>query len=125
VSIDYNEVAADALAILEEAGQDILIRVNTPTYDPATRKNTNEPQDLPATGALVSFTQTRTQSDTQEDATAIRSTDKKLIVSPVGLPGEPKTTDKAIVKGVVWNIVACKAIEPAGVPVLYILQVRK
>lgn len=117
----YNDAAAMAGDLLTEFGQScVLTVVTTGAYDPETGESgtTSTPHNV--TAALFDYPQRHI------DGTLILTGDKKALVSPVGLTVEPKpghTLTNAA--GAVYTVVNAKATAPAGVAVLWTLQVRK
>lgn len=58
------------------------------------------------------------------DGTLIKSGDKRVYVSPIGLKIEPETTDKLIIHGKENTIVSVQELRPANPVVYYECQCR-
>ena len=118
----YDEMAALALEMITEFGQPVTIRATTVgEYDPDT--GTVPPDtvtDQTAQGILIDFTGQEFQTNS-----LIRQGDKKLKIAAQGLAWAPGLLNKVIAQGRTWSIVPpLKEINPAGMPILYELQVR-
>jgi hypothetical protein len=118
----YDEMAVMALEMITEFGQPVIIRATTVgEYDPDT--GTAPPDtttEQTAQGILLDFTGQEFQSNS-----LIKQGDKKLKIAAQGLEWVPDLLNKVIAQGRTWSIVPpLKAINPAGTPILYELQVR-
>ena len=117
----YGDVAMVALDMIAQFGQRITLRNITPgAYDPST--GTQAPDiitEQPAVAMLVEYKGFEFQT-----GTLIQQGDKKLKVPALGLEWPPDMKTKAIIADKAWSVVNVKAINPAGVPILYELQVR-
>lgn len=90
-------------------------------YDPAIGRAPQKSVDHEAIAAFFDYSQR------DIDGTVIRQGDRRVLMAP-DVP-RPKTGDSVIVPAVdapeaVYGIVAVRAVEPALVPLLYILQAR-
>lgn len=117
----YDEMADVADDLLSEFGQSCVLGVvTTGAYDPTTGEAGTTTATHPVTAALFDYPQRHI------DGTLILTGDKKALVSPVGLTVEPAPgntlTDAA---GKQYTVVNAKATAPAGLAVLWTLQVRK
>lgn len=115
--MDYPAIAADAALAIAEAGTVWTIRRRTPIgpdYAPTGLEDT----DYPATVVLTSFRQH------EIDGTRVLAADKKaLVAADVAL--SPQMSDLLVSPdGVSLAIVDVEAVKPAGVVVLWKLQVR-
>ena len=119
--IIYDAAAVMALNMITDFGQTITLRNITPgTYDPATGTQPPELiQEQPASGILLDY-----KGFDLQPGTLIQQGDKKLKVPAKGLEWSPTLQTKAIIQDETWSVVNVKEINPAGVAILYELQVR-
>ena len=118
----YDEMAAMALEMITEFGQPVTIRATTVgEHDPDTGMvPPDTTTDQTAQGILLDFTGQEFQNNS-----LIRRGDKKLKIAAQGLAWAPTLLNKVIVQGRTWSIIPpMKEINPAGMPILYELQVR-
>lgn len=120
MAIDYDEIAADALAALEEAGQPVV--VHKPGigggYVPGVGVVPAEPaQDIAGTGAVFGYMASHV------DGTTILQGDQYMLLAPQ-IAQAPQVCWTITVSGVTYNIVSVERVAPAGVVVLYKLQLR-
>lgn len=118
----YDEMAVMALDMITEFGQPVIIRaITVGEYDPDT--GTAPPDTITeqtAQGILLDFTGQEFQNNS-----LIKQGDKKLKIAAKGLEWVPGLLNKVVVQGHTWSIVPpLKEINPAGMPILYELQVR-
>lgn len=126
MSFDYDEAAADALELLAEYGIN-SVQVTTPgagTYDASSATVSNTPTVDTGTGALLDYN-LRDLGKSNAPGTLIEATDKKLLLAPAGITIEPSPKTTIRFGSTVYKVVTVKTVAPAGIPVLYILQVRK
>lgn len=115
---DYAEDRSDADELIDEFGQDGLLRrrVTTgPVYDPAEAA----PVDHPAVFVVLDY------EDREVDGARILATDKRVLIAAGGLAVEPKTSDRLIIGGTSHAIIQVKPFSPAGIIVVYELQARR
>lgn len=129
MAIDYDEIAAGALESLEEAGQIVKLRRAVPgEYDPGTGGSADVDVDYEGTGAAFDYS-LKDSGQASDPNTLIRVGDKQLYLAATQTSGEPMptplTSNKVVIGSVVWNVQNVKEINPAGVPVLYELNLRK
>ena len=119
MKFDYAEVASVAAGLIDDFGAAAtLVRVGSPVYDPAT--GLTGPGDAfpePVVAVVFDYDQKMI------DGSLIQSGDKQAFVSVVGLT-VPRTSDAFWWVGKIYTIIMVKALAPAGVPVLYELQIR-
>lgn len=118
----YDEMAVMALDMITEFGQPVTIRaVTVGEYDPDTgTAGPGTVAEQTAHGILLDFTGQEFQTNS-----LIKQGDKKLKIAAKGLAWVPDLLNKVIVQGRTWSIVPpLKEINPAGIPILYELQVR-
>lgn len=116
----YEELKADAYALLAELGQDMaLVRPGEgQSYDPVLGRPSNAAdQTFPAKGVIIDYT-------AQEiDGTVVLAGDRKVILQAVE---QPKPNDRLKVgTETTWNIVRWTEVAPAGLALIYQLQVRR
>lgn len=124
MAIDYDEIAADALAAIEEAGQ--AVTLNIPGTGGGYTPGVGVMPANPATtaegiGVLLDYTQR------EIDGTVIQHGDQKLLLAPqIAVTPSTAHTVTAMHLGVskTFTVKNVGAVAPAGVPALYIVQLR-
>jgi len=118
MSFDYSKSAQTALKLLTRFGGEItLSRKTGDSVDPIT--------GVVAAGTDTSVTTTgllKPYSDKMIDGTRILTGDKELVLSN---EQTPLPSDKPIIDGEEWSIVAIKTIKPFDTVVVFFCQVRK
>lgn len=120
MAIDYAKFAKTALAQIEKAGKPIMLHVpgTGGGYVPGVGLTPEVPgQDVPGVGALFGYKQEYI------DGSTVRHGDQRLLVAPQ-IAVEPMTGYTVTVGGVTYNVVNVDRVSPAGIPVLYKLQLR-
>jgi hypothetical protein len=119
VSFDYSQSAATAARLIEKFGTSVIMSRTVPgAYNPATGApgaGTTTTQTVKA--AVLDFPQSYI------DGTLIRAGDRRVLVSAVGTTA-PLAGDTFPWKSQALVVVKVKELGPAGVAVLYTLQVR-
>ena len=118
---DYDKTAASALRMLAHAGAACTITrkgEGSGSYNPDTGTFGTAPA-LTQDGVAVVFP----YPEELIDGTTILRGDHQAYVAPQ-LAWAPRATDVLAWQGVNYTVVSVKAWAPAGVPVLYELQVR-
>ena len=115
--MSYSDNAANVATILGKKGQEVTLHQTTVgEYDSATSSTTESTSvDILRNGAVF---------DCQVSlltGTLIQEGDKELFME-VGVV--PSTSDTVTVSGIKYNIMNVEEINPAGIPVLYILRLR-
>ncbi len=114
----YTGLKATAAGLLAEKGRAMTLHKRTPgAYNPATGAAAVTETDYACTGAEFDFPAQAI------DETMILRGDKRVILS--GLTVEPDAGDMLTSGTTKRHIVGVKAVAPAGVVVVYIVQVRK
>lgn len=115
----YGGLRVTADRLLRDKGQAMTLNTNASgAYDPETGAAVT-PANVACTGVILDYT-------AQEiDGTQIETRDRKIILSAVGLPAPPDAGDTITVQGAIHAIIDVKPLEPAGLAVIYTLQVRK
>lgn len=124
MAIDYDEIAAGALAAIEEAGQ--AVTLNIPGTGGGYTPGVGVVPANPATtaegiGVLLDYTQR------EIDGTTIMHGDQKLLLAPQieAIPSTAHTvTAMHFGESKTFSIKHVAAVAPAGQPVLYIVQLR-
>jgi hypothetical protein len=112
----YEGLAATATALLKDKGQTMtLISKSAAAYDPATATSAETEVSTSVTGVSLNY------PDKEVDGANIMRGDKKVLLSAAV---EPKVQDVLIIGGERNKVLDCKALRPAGVSVIYTLQVR-
>jgi len=115
---DYDRAASSVRRMLERFGRDVILRKSRPAaYDPATSTVAVGTQHFTATGVLLSYAQS------EVDGTLIRQGDQRLLMAVEPLL-RPETGDNVVIDLQVFTVIDVRATEPAGVAVLYELQLR-
>lgn len=118
MAIDYDDIAAGALESIAEAGKPITLhRKGPPEPFMPGQPVTPTVLDYPGTGALFGYRQNAI------DGTYILQGDQRLLLAP-HIEIEPKTGDTVTMGAKVYNVIRVEIVAPAGVPVLYKLQLR-
>lgn len=120
MAFDYNEAAADALEALEEAGQPVVVHKPGAGggYVPGVGVVPAEPaRNLDGTGALFGY---KAQNI---DGVSVLQGDQRLLLAPQ-IAEPPQVGWTVTATGTTYSIVRVERVAPAGVTVLYKLQVR-
>ena len=114
--VDYTAKAASALALITKYGTELTFTTFAKgAYVPSTNKVSKTPSNYTAQCVKSTFT-------VQERADgAIKTGDVKLIASV----STYKVGDEVAINSDVYRIMDFRSVEPALIPVVYILQVRK
>lgn len=124
MAIDYDEIAADALEAIEEAGQ--AVTLNIPGSGGGYVPGQGVVPANPATtaegiGVLLDYTQR------EIDGTVIQHGDQKLLLAPqIAVTPSTAHTVTVVHLGIAktFTVKSVGAVAPAGAPVLFILQLR-
>jgi len=122
--MNYAATAKKAAVMLKKAGTSMTLRATTPgTFDPVAGTETGETvTDYACVGILTN------PFVSQQEAFFANSrilTNDKVALIGATVAVRPKPGNILVVNSVEWQVVAVIAIEPAGIPVLYKLQVRR
>jgi len=123
-TFDYTKTAATALRLLERFGAGVTLRrTMTGEYDPALGTALITTADYLGTAARFDYEQRHI------DGTAIQQGDQQVYLAVQQTSGqpmpEPLVGDHVLIGSSAWTVVRAEAISPAGVPVLYVAQVRQ
>ena len=116
----YSDMADTADELIAEFGQAVTLKVSAgTTYDPETGSSVVTYTDQSGHGCVVEFDKKLI------DGTKVRVGDKLVLLSPIGIT-EPKDGDQLVIGAETWQLVPPVTVTaPAGVAVLYEVQVRK
>lgn len=124
MTFNYAKSAATAQKLLANFGKDVTVRRQTAgAYDPATSSATITNVDVIAKGALFDYSRMQYGQNTAV-GTLIQTGDKRLLLSPLNFTSDPVATDLIIADGFTWTIIDIKILRPAGVTVMYDIQIR-
>lgn len=113
----YTEVAQAVREVLVEFGAPALLKQRTSVYNPATGVSAVTSVDVAVTAAVFDFERKF------NDPTTILQGDKQVFLSVVaGM--QPKPSDRFVWQGQEHSVINVKNLSPAGIMVLYELQVR-
>lgn len=114
----YEDMAATAVELLAEFGAAVTLNRITPgAYDPATGTTVNVSTPYAGTGAKFDYEQK------EIDGTNIRTGDQRVYMAP-DLAVTPQTGDTLTIGAQVWQVIASRPLDPAGVVVLHDCQIR-
>lgn len=116
MTFDYARIAATSLRLLEHYGRAAYLRRTSSEYNPSTGTTTQQTVNHEATCAFFDYAQR------DIDGTLIRTGDQRVLMAPT-VP-RPETGDAIVIGASTYSVVQVRAINPAGVPVLYELQCR-
>jgi hypothetical protein len=122
-AIDYASIAKDAKQAIADAGQQLILRRTggAPVFDPVEG-------EYSAPGAAVDYTFRGVVLPSMPMWPSGRSTDSmepsdQFVLMEPGVI-EPMRTDFIVIDGGLFKVVDLERLAPAGVPVLYTLQIR-
>jgi hypothetical protein len=119
VSFDYAEIAQVAHEILAEFGSGAVLTKTSPgDYDPDAGAAQLAPINHDCTAVVLPY------DDRHIDGTLILRGDKQAMLSAVSLTAKPAPGDMLAWAGTRFRVIAAEDLAPAGVSVLFTLQVR-
>lgn len=118
-AFDYGRSQATADRLIKRFGRAAVLRrvvSSGPAHNP-----TQTTTDYACTVVITEF------SDREIDGSRVLATDKKVLMSPVGLEVEPILTDRLVeADGTVYSFVSpLRPVKPAGTVVVWELQARR
>jgi len=123
MAIDYERIAASALAQIQNAGLDITITrttIDSFDFDPTLGET------IPGATVVVAASGVQTRYKNRDiDGVVIKRGDMRLLVAADGLSITPQQGDTATFDSIVWQVVEVESIKPSDTAVLYICQTRK
>jgi hypothetical protein len=118
---DYQRIRDQVAVIIGKYGAPMVLRVPAPgAYDPATGgRATDSPYvDYSCFGTVDEY-------DIRDiDGTLIKEGDKRVTLSASSAMPDPVKGNILIMAGVEWSVERCKPTAPAGISVVYEVQVR-
>lgn len=119
MGFDYSELTETAKELLQEFGQNILFtRQGNSEYNNATGEAKSSLEHFDGFGVIFPFG----KGVTSVNGSLVESGDQEIYWYGTTAP---QPGDNVAVAGVDYKLVAVQAIEPAGVNVLYQIQVRR
>lgn len=118
---DYNALAQTALNLLGSFGQDVtLVQVTAGTFAPSTNTFSGaSTTNTTVKGARLNY------HKSQVDGEVIKQGDVRLFIDAVNVATAPTVEDKIKFGSDEWSIQDVTPLQPAGVPVIYDLQLRQ
>lgn len=117
--MNYNALKNTARNLLASFGQSMtLTKYLVDTYDSTTGVNSSTTSTTTDIGVILPYGDAIVSTSNS----LIQQNDQQVFIQMATIPN---VADRLTVAGVVYDIVSVKAIEPAGINVLYELQVRK
>jgi len=128
-TFDYADMAATAQELLVEFGGRVTVRqVVTGEYDPELGEAPTTTVDNDGIGALFDYT-AQAAGLANMAGSVIETGDKQLYLAPDRAAGgsmpEPKPADLVLAQGATWHVVTVKTLAPAGLAMLFELQLRR
>lgn len=131
-TFDYSASVADALELISEFGQSVLI-VEASTFDPTTGGTAGTPTSYSATGVVTSRaagvgTRAQAQGDAgRGDLSASAVTTIEVLVAASGLAYSPKANDLLYLAATAdltarYRIRNCEPLQPAETAIYYKLE---
>jgi hypothetical protein len=116
VAFDYAGLrTSTVLPMIQQFGMAITYRRYTDVFAPTTGTNTRTAVDTSAYGVVTEYRLS------EIDGTLVQSGDRKVLSANIQ---EPRVGDALVIALLVYQIVGVRAVAPAGVAVLYEIQVR-
>ncbi len=114
----YNNLKATASRLLQGKGQQItLSREVSSVFDPVLGENTSSVSTFTGYGAAFNY------NKSEIDGAIIESGDIRFILEATDTA--PESGDQTTIDGLIYRVMSVKVTSPAGVPVIYELQLRK
>lgn len=114
IVFNYLKSAATARKLLANFGQDMTLTTEVRSQTTGALIST---QELTDKGVIFPYS----DGELSMSSGLIQANDQKIMIN---IATRPTVTDKITVGSIVYTIVNVKALEPAGVNVLYEIQVR-
>lgn len=124
----YEDLAADAKALLQEFGRDITLNRYTDTYNAVTGSNTRvlaatqtlSSAVLPASPGTIQAFDVRFMNDVLDEQNI-----RFAIMTAVGSTFLPAPMDQAVFDGKTWNVLGCTPLNVDGTAVIYSVGFRE
>lgn len=118
--MNYAATAKKAAAMIRRAGCAMTLRVTTPgTYDPATGAESG------ATVADYACVGLLTEAKAYYVANSLMQAGDKVVIMGADVAVRPQAGHQVVIGSEVWQVMAVVPVEPAGVPAIYKVQVRR
>lgn len=120
MAMDYADIAAGALESIAEAGAPMVLhkKGTDGVYVPGVGPQPGTPvRNIPGTAAVFGYKQSAI------DGTQIRQGDQRMLLAPQ-IAEEPVKGDTVTAGGKTYNVMNMERVAPAGIVVLYKLQLR-
>lgn len=115
--MDYAALRDKTVApILQKLGEPVTLKKFADVFNSAIGQNVRTPTPYPTYAVIEDY------RFTQKNGDLIRQGNKKLIMTSLV---EPMLGDVVTIGGSDWSVVDVNAVAPAGIAVLYELQVRQ
>lgn len=125
MAFDYAEAAAKALELIAEFGIEVShSSVPDGTYNVATSTMTAVPVQQTGTGVLLEYS-TQEKGVRQAAGKLVQTNDRKLLLAPQGITIHPVPNDTITFNAITYTVIEVATLGPAGIPVLFTLQVRR
>lgn len=119
--MEYEELAEDALSLIEDAGRVVTLKRITPgAYHPDDDARSADLED--ETEITAVFTHYRSH---EIDGEIIRRNDKRVLIAAESLTSEPDGTCWIIDGATKFKVIDTVTVQPGDTPLLYKVQVRK
>jgi len=116
---NYTQIAKNVKKTLSKSGLSVTLTLSTlDDYDPITNIQPITTTSETGKGAMFNYTRSLV------DGTSIKSGDVLLYLDAETFSKEPSQEDKLTIDGEDYSIILCKPLKPAGIPVLYEVQIR-
>lgn len=116
----YNGLQSTATRLLAQFGKPLTLRIQAgAAYDPDTQTNVPTYTDHAVSGVIGNY-----KGRVTESGTLVQTDDKKILVS-VGTAPEPTAGAQIIDGSTAYVVQTVKALNPAGVALIYELQGRR
>lgn len=124
MNIDYDAIAGQLMPVIKSTGITLnFTRETKGQSDPATGTRAESTyQNFSANGVVLEYS-AKDSGLSHIEGTVIRKDDKKILLEANGYI--PDIDDEVKIKGVSFNVVGVKPLSPAGIDVIYTLQVRR
>ncbi|WP_434134368.1 hypothetical protein JQR88_10870 [Pseudomonas luteola] len=121
MSAFYEHMNQVALTLVGRFGQTVTLqRTEAGEYDPETgTTGDGVAEEQPVQGILLDYEGIEFQNNTQ-----IQQGDKKLKIAAKDLQWPPELANKAVIQGKAYSVINVNETNPAGIPLVYTLQVR-
>lgn len=125
-TFNYAKSQATAERLLKKFGRPVTLKRQVPG-GPAWDPGVPTWQEYPAIAAVLPYAKGTIEAfdNRLEGGTLIEERLRYVLMSPVGLPIEPKSGDRVNFDGHDWTVLGCTPLNPAGTPVLYPMGVKR